>query len=111
MSDEPEFSWTAIADQCRRFVCAHDDPDVDATILGSILRDLRVVAGLPAVFPGDPTGIDRAARIAELRESADQIDRIVSLSADGSSVKLAWATARGIAQQLRDKANEYEAQR
>lgn len=67
MSDEPEFSWTAIADQCRRFVCAHDDQHVDATILGSLLGSLRVVAGLPAVFPGDPTGIDRAARIDELR--------------------------------------------
>lgn len=50
-----EFSWTAIADQCRRFVCAHDDPDVDDTILGTKLRNLRDVVGVPAVFPGEHT--------------------------------------------------------
>lgn len=43
-----EFSWTTLADTCRRFVRAHDDPHVDDQILGTILRNLRDAAGAPA---------------------------------------------------------------
>lgn len=44
-AEETDVDWIAIANQCRRFVSAHDDPHVDDQILGSILRNLRDIAG------------------------------------------------------------------